>query len=420
MVVGIGNALEFYDFLTFSYFAVQIGHVFFPESQTSHGLLYSLATFGLGFITRPLGGIVIGSYGDRVGRKAAMMVSFSLMGVAILGLALTPSYAQIGMAAPILLLLFRLIQGFALGGEVGPSTAFLIEAARPRQRGFYLSFQYATQGLAIFTAGVVGFVLSSALTPVALESWGWRIAFLLGAAVVPVGIYIRRNLPETLHDSASLDSTLPASRYASPRVAPRVILLGLLMLGSNTITTYVLNYMNTYAQDTLKLGTHLAFVATIVMGVGYTVASPVGGILSDRFGARRLMLCAQGALLIMVVPSFIILTHTGTFAALYTTTAVLTLTSQMACVSVMVAIAGTLPKSVRSGFIATIYAVAVAVFGGSAQFIVKWLIDVTRSPLAPAWYLTGALIVGGLAMLAFRTPATPASAQARPHPSGRP
>ena len=404
MVVGIGNALEFYDFLTFSYFAIQIGHVFFPESQTSHGLLYSLATFGLGFITRPLGGIVIGTYGDRVGRKAAMMVSFSLMGIAILGMALTPSHAQIGMAAPILLLVFRLIQGFALGGEVGPSTAFLIEAARPHQRGFYLSFQYATQGLAIFTAGLVGFTLSGLLTPAALESWGWRVAFLLGAAVVPVGLYIRRNLPETLHDPAPLDATLPAVPNTRPRVAPRVMLLGLLMLGSNTITTYVLNYMNTYAQDTLKFDAHLAFVTTIIMGLCYTVASPIGGVLSDRFGARRLMLCAQVALLALAVPSFIILTRSGTLTALYAATAVLTLASQMACVSVMVAIAETFPKAVRSGAIATIYAVAVALFGGSAQFIVKWLIGATGSPLAPAWYLTGALVVGGLAMLAFRTP----------------
>ena len=297
-----------------------------------------------------------------------------------------------------------MIQGFALGGEVGPSTAFLIEAAPPHQRGFYLSFQYATQGLAIFTAGLVGFILSSVLTPSALESWGWRIAFLLGAAVVPVGLYIRRNLPETLHDSAPLDSTPLSTPNTRPRVALRVMLLGLLMLGSNTITTYVLNYMNTYAQDTLKFGAHLAFVTTIIMGLCYTVASPVGGMLSDRLGARRLMLFAQGALLVMVVPSYIILTHLGTLTALYTATAVLTFTSQMAAVSVMVAIAGTLPKAVRSGAIATIYAVAVAVFGGSAQFIVKWLIDVTQSPLAPAWYLTGALIVGGVAMLTFRTP----------------
>jgi len=156
VAVGVGNALEFYDFITFSFFAIQIGHCFFPESRTSHGLLYSLATFGVGFLTRPLGGVVIGMYGDRVGRKPAMLLSFALMGASILGLAFTPSYAQIGIAAPILLVIFRLVQGFALGGEVGPSTAFLIEAAPPNRRGLYVSLQYMTQDVAVVAAGVAG------------------------------------------------------------------------------------------------------------------------------------------------------------------------------------------------------------------------------------------------------------------------
>src|ERR1700691_5436047 len=145
LAVGVGNALEFFDFLTFSFFAIPIGPCFFPQSQTSHGLLYSLATFGVGFLTRPLGGVVIGMYGDRVGRKPAMLLSLALMGASILGVALTPSYARIGIAAPILLVIFRLVQGFALGGEVGPSTAFLVEAAPPNRRGFYVSLQYMTQ-----------------------------------------------------------------------------------------------------------------------------------------------------------------------------------------------------------------------------------------------------------------------------------
>jgi nitrate/nitrite transporter NarK len=151
------------------------------------------------------------------------------------------------------------------------------------------------------------------------------------------------------------------------------------------------------------------------MGLCYLVAAPVGGVLSDRIGPKRVVLCAQSALLILVVPSYIMLTHSGTFATLYLATAVLTFIAQIACVSVMVAIAETLPKAVRSGAIATIYAVAVAVFGGSAQFVIKWLIDLTHSPLAPAWYLTGAVVVGALAMLAFRTPATKAILL---HPSG--
>ena len=180
--VGIGNALEFYDFLSFGLFSIQIGHTFFPASQTSHGLLYTLATFGVGFATRPLGGFILGAYGDRVGRKPAMMWSFALMGVAIFGLVLTPGYAQIGIWAPILLVFFRLLQGFALGGEVGPSTAFLIEAAPPNRRGLYVGLQMATQDLAVLVAGIVGFLLTLLMTPAVLDTWGWRVAFLLGAA----------------------------------------------------------------------------------------------------------------------------------------------------------------------------------------------------------------------------------------------
>jgi len=399
MIIGVGNALEFYDFLTFSYFAIQIGRVFFPESQTSHGLLWSLATFGLGFTTRPLGGIVIGTYGDRVGRKPAMMLSFSLMGAAILGLALTPSYAQIGFAAPLLLLLFRLIQGFALGGEVGPSTAYLIEAAPQDRRGFYVSIQYATQGVAILAAGLVGFGLSSALSPEALETWGWRVAFLLGATVVPVGLYIRRNLSETLDDTRT--AVAPVARQ---RISPVLVVLALLMLGSNTIGTYVMNYMNTYAQDALKLPAQLAFGATIAMGSCYTIASLVGGWLSDRIGARRVMLSALVGMLFLAIPAFVWLNDLRTALALYTVTAVLTFLGTLACVGVMISIAATLPKTSRSRGIAMLYAGALAVFGGTAQLIVKWLSDMTASPIAPAWYLSIALIVGGIAMFAFRTP----------------
>jgi len=397
MVVGIGNALEFYDFLAFSYFAIQIGHVFFPESQTSHGLLWSLATFGIGFIPRPLGAIVIGSFGDRVGRKPAMVLSFSLMGASIVGLALTPSYAQIGIAAPLLLLTFRLVQGFALGGEVGPSTALLIESAPPGRQGLYVALQYATQGIAILSAGLVGFFVSSALSPEALESWGWRVAFLIGAAVVPVGLYIRRNLPETLHASEPLAESGPRRRISVVMIA-----LALVMLGSNTIGTYTMNYMNTYAQDTLKLLPQVAFGATITLGVCLTVAAPIGGWLSDRIGARPVMLGSVLSMLVIAVPGYMLLNELRTAPALYSLTAVLSFLNQLACVGVMAAIAKNLPKSARSGGIAMLYAGAVATFGGSAQFIVKLLTDVTGSPIAPAWYLTGALIIGGLAMSLFR------------------
>jgi len=397
VAIGIGNALEFYDFLTFSFFAIQIGHAFFPEAQTSHGLLFSLATFGIGFFTRPLGGIVIGTYGDRVGRKPAMMLSFALMGVAIVGMALTPPYAQIGLAAPILLLIFRLLQGFALGGEVGPSTALLIEAAPPHRRALYVAVQSATQGLAILAAGAIGFILSHWLTPAALESWGWRCAFLIGAAVVPVGLYIRRSLPETSH--ATDDSTLsPKERH----IPVRLIVLSLLMLAAMTITTYVRTYLTTYAQESLKLATDLAFGATVVNGLCGLLACPLAGLLADRVGRKPVMLTCVWISAGLSVPSFLLMNHWHTAATVYGVTAVLSIAGWAGTLAVLTAITESLPRAVRSGALATIYAVAIALFGGSTQFIVQWLIEATGSPLAPAWYNTAALAIGGVAIMAMR------------------
>jgi MFS transporter, MHS family, citrate/tricarballylate:H+ symporter len=402
--VGFGNALAFYDFMTIAFFAPQIARTFLPPSQTSQGVLFTLAFFGLGFFTRPVGAIVIGYYGDTVGRRPAMVVSLVLMGISVVGLAITPSYAQIGIAAPMLLLLFRGLQGFALGGEVGPSTAFLIEAAPPHRRGLYVSIQQASQGVAILMAGVVTFVLTTALTTESLQVWGWRVAFLLGAAIVPVGLYIRRHLPETLEqsDSVTAFATTPLESW-------RVASLGLLILGSMTISTYTLGYMNTFAQESLKLSPALAFGAILINGLSFALAAPLSGMLCDRFGRKPVMLCAVAALLVLVIPCFRILVVMRTAASLYVVTAVLSIGVQIAAVAVLTAITETLPRSVRSIGLATIYALGIAIFGGSAQYMVSLLVEATGSSLAPGFYMTGALIVGGLAMLAFRTAPRPKS-----------
>src|ERR1700676_4133228 len=182
LAVTIGNMLEFYDFITYSFFAVQIGHTFFPSGSQFGSLMLSLATFGVGFVTRPSGGIVIGHYSDRAGRRPAMMLSFAMMGSAIIVLALTPSYATIGIAAPVIAILARMVQGFSLGGEVGPTTAYLMEAAPPGRRGLAVSWQPASQEIAATAGALVGVLLSRSMSDAALESYGWRIAFLLCAA----------------------------------------------------------------------------------------------------------------------------------------------------------------------------------------------------------------------------------------------
>ena len=261
--------------------------------------MFTLAFFGLGFLTRPLGAIVIGYYADTVGRKPAMVVSLALMGISVVGLALTPSYAQIGIAAPILLLLFRVLQGFALGGEVGPSTAFLIEAAPPHRRGLYASIQQASQGVAILTAGVVTFILTSLLTAESLQAWGWRIAFRSVRRSFRSVLYIRRQLPETLEqsDSVTAFATTPLESW-------RVASLGLLILGSMTISTYTLGYMNTFAQESLNLTPEFAFGAILINGLTFALAAPLAGTLCDRFGRKPVMLCAVGALRLWSSPAF--------------------------------------------------------------------------------------------------------------------
>jgi len=397
--VGIGNALEFYDFLTYSYFAIQIGHCFFPKTQTTHGLLLSLATFGVGFITRPLGGIIIGRFGDRAGRKPAMVLSFTLMGVGITGLALTPSYDTIGVAAPVLLLVFRLLQGFALGGQVGPSTAYLIEAAPPHRRGLYVAVQFMTQDLAVVAAGVVGFALSSFLSGVALDRWGWRLAFLIGAAVIPFGLYLRSSLPETLSPN---DHTL--RRTAAGGVSPRLMVLGMLLLTATTVGGYGLSYMTTYAQDSLKLAAGVAFGATIMNGVGNLSGDLLSGLLSDKIGRKPVMLASVFLMILLVLPAYLAMTRLPGALTVYAATSVMCLLQQTFGNAALVTVTESVPKAVRSTVLSILYALATTVFGGTTQLIIKLLTETTGSAMAPAWYITGALIAGaGAAVLITET-----------------
>lgn len=410
MAVVLGNGLEFYDFLCYTIFAVYIGRTFFPAHDASLNLLFSLATFGIGFVTRPIGAMALGGMGDRIGRKPAMLLSFTLMGAGMLGVALTPGYAQIGVAAPILLLIFRLVQGFALGGEVGPTTAYLIEAAPPGRRGFYGAFQYVSQDGAVFLTAMMGVILSSTLSGHALESWGWRVAFLAGVVIVPFGVLIRRALPETLHkaDDAALapDGTSGSFKHAHLRPYARILVCGLFLLASATIGNYVLNYMATFAMTSLHMPANVSFGVTLVSSLIGVLFQPVSGLLSDRFGRKPVMLLPTIALICAILPGFWFIVHHPAAGVLYSVMGAIAFLYVLSTPPVIVALTESLPMHIRSGAVATVYAFAISIFGGSTQFVITWLIRVTGNPLAPAWYWTGAAIVG-LAVMAFLPESAP-------------
>jgi len=388
-----GNALEFYDFVTYAFFAAQIGRTFFPSDEKGLSLLASLATFGVGFLTRPLGAFVIGRYADRVGRKPAMLLSFWLMGIAMLGLPLVPSYASIGVAAPLLVIAFRLLQGFALGGEVGPSTAFLMEAAPPMRRGFYISLQAMSADVAVMVAGLVGVVLSGALGDAALDVWGWRVALLLGVVIIPFGLVLRRTLEETLHREAP--DPVPVARSSG---FARLALVSLALMATATTTNYLFSYMTTYASSTLGMPTTIAFGATVVIGAAGVIFDPLGGWLSDLFGRRRVILIAWLVFGALIFPCFWLLDQLRSGPSLYLACGLLASSATLAGTTALVAITEWLPRRVRAGGFGLIYATSIAVFGGSAQFNAEWLTQHFGSAMVPAWYMVGALAVGLIAL----------------------
>ena len=394
--VALGNALEVYDFLVFAFFAVQIGRAFFPSGDPTASLLASLATFGVGFVARPVGAVVLGGLGDRVGRRPAMLTSFALIGFASLGLALTPGHDAIGVAAPALAILFRLLQGFALGGEIGSSTAFLAEAAPPGRRGRWIALQYGGQGVAVLVAGLVGALLAAVLDADTLARFGWRIAIGLGALTVPIGLALRGSLPEPLHATTAAGAAPRVRDYSG------VAAFAFATIVFGTIATYVTNYIPTFAQATLGMSPSLSFGATIAIGSGATLGAVLAGELADRIGRRPVMIAGAMAVLVTAVPGFVLLTRAPEAATLYTVGFVVRFAMAVALTTTSIVAVEGLPVRVRSEAFAILYATAVAVFGGSTQLVVAWLVAITGDPLMPAWYMTAATLVGLAAMLAYR------------------
>jgi len=390
-----GNALEFYDFVVYAYFAVYIGRTFFPVGGEFGSLLAAVATFGVGFFTRPLGGVLIGAMADRAGRKPAMILTVALITVGTLGLAATPSYASIGIAAPVIVVLCRLLQGLALGGEVGPATALLIEAAPPGRRGYYSSWQIGSQGLAVAVGGVFGVTLSLVLTPQDLAAWGWRVPFLFSLVLVPIAIYLRRNLPETHGGSETSGAGIVGMAF---RQHSRVLVLGVLISASVAVASQVGNYMVSYAVQVLKLSAPVAQSSVLIGGLVTFAFGLLGGALCDRHGRKIVNQLPRVALMLLIVPLFLWLSGAPGTITLLVVTAILAALTAMAGAAGMVTVPELLPIAVRSTGMSLVYAISTSIFGGTTQFVVTGLLAATKNPLAPAYYVAAISALSVIAM----------------------
>lgn len=394
----IGNWLEFFDFTVYGFFAVIIGKLYFPSVDSTNSLMLSVATFAAGFVTRPIGSVLLGVYADRRGRRACLKLTITLMALATGLIAVTPTYDEIGVAAPLLIVLARLVQGFSQGGEFGAATSTLLEQGSSRQRGFRASWQLATQGGAALLGSGMAAALSASMPHESLESWGWRLPFALGMLIAPVGMYLRRRLAD---EPASTPHGIERGvlHELFTQHLRTLILLTLLVMGGS-VSTYILNfYMPTYAIHTLHLPMTLSMLVGLASGCVMVVMSPLFGALSDRIRSRRLpILFGRGLLALLLFPAFWLMNHFPSISVVMPLTALLLVFYSMGSAPEFALMCESFPRRVRATGISIAYAASVCVFGGTAQLVATWLIRVTGSKLAPAGYVAACLVISLIAV----------------------
>jgi MHS family proline/betaine transporter-like MFS transporter len=414
VAASIGNMLEWYDFTVYALFAAYVGRSFFPvdagqaagSGPAATNLVQAFLAFGLGFVVRPLGALLIGSYGDRAGRKAALTLTILLMAAGTGTIALAPTYTVIGVGAPLLLLLGRVLQGFSAGGEVGSATAFLAESAPPGRRGAVTSWLEASMGMSNILGALTAFSVTALLTVQQVEAWGWRIPFLFGLLILPAGLYLRRTLHETdSFEAERVRRTHAAQPARAPLIEifthyPRELLIGFGVCILWATAVYVLIvYLPVYVQLTFGYSPRQAFGASLVANFAFVACCVIFGSLSDRIGRRTALLISAAALFVGALPLFLLLqAHPTTSVLIAVLTAFCVLVASFVGVA-PAAMSEVFPTGVRSTGTSIVYNGAFTVFGGFAPAILTWL---THRPggsvLAPAWYVMSAAVVGSIAI----------------------
>jgi metabolite-proton symporter len=392
--VTSGNFLEMYDFMIYAYYASYIGHAFFPNKNDFASLMLSLGTFGAGFLMRPLGAIVLGAYIDHYGRRRGLILTLGMMAIGLLLVAVTPSYATIGVAAPVIVVAGRLIQGISAGVELGGVSVYLAEIAPPGREGFFCSWQSASQQVAVAVAAIIGVVLSLSLTPAQMANWGWRIPLLLGCLIVPFLFILRRSLQET---EAFARRKHPAfgAIFASVARHWQVVLLGMMLITMTTVSFYLITaYTPTFGRKVLNLSIIDVMIVTLCIAVSNFIWLPIGGYLSDRIGRRPILLAITVLTLVTAYPVMLWLTHDTSFGHLLLAELWLSFIFGMYNGAAVPFLAELMPEAVRTSGFSLAYSLATAIFGGFTPAICTALIHSTGDRAMPGLWLSAAAVLG--------------------------
>jgi len=393
--VASGNFLEMYDFMVFGYYAAGIGRAFFPAKSDYTSLMLSFMTFGTGYLMRPLGALILGSYMDRHGRRKGLLLTFGMMAFGTLAIGCLPGYESIGMLAPILVVLARLIQGLSAGVELGGTSVYLAEIATPGRRGFYTAWQSGSQQVAVMFAAVLGLILSRTLQPEQMAGWGWRVPLLLGSIMIPFVVTMRRSLQETGEFLARKHR--PETREILTTLAShwRLVVLGMMLSTTTTVIFYVITaYMPTYGTSVLKLSATTSMLVTLIVGFSNFILVPTGGYASDRFGRRPMLATFSIIALLTAYPALLWLTSAPSFGRLVTVALWFSMIFGGYNGSMVALLTEIMPAKIRASGFSLAFALAAGLFGGFTPAVSTYLIHVTGNRAMPGLWVSFAALLG--------------------------
>jgi MHS family citrate/tricarballylate:H+ symporter-like MFS transporter len=405
--VASGNFLEMYDFFVFGYYASAIGKIFFPSGSEFAQLMSALATFGAGFLMRPLGAIVLGGYIDRHGRRAGLLLTLGLMAFGTLTIALVPGFATLGTLAPVIVVIGRLVQGFSAGVELGGVSVYLAEIATPGHKGFYVSWQSGSQQVAVIFVALLGVLLSRILPPDAMNEWGWRIPFLIGCLIVPLLFLLRRQMQETEAFAARIQHThRPTPREIFRSVAEnwQIVLIGMMMVTMTTVSFYFITaYTPTFGKEVLKLSSMASLLVTLCVGASNLVWLPVMGAVSDRVGRKPLLIVFTVLMLVTAYPALSWLASEPSFGGLLAVELWLSFLYGSYNGAMVVALTEIMPVEVRTAGFSLAYSLATAIFGGFTPAVATYLFHATDNrAVAGLWLMFAAVCGLGAALVAWQ------------------